>query len=278
MHQGEEVQNRLFPTAQWPATVKTRPPPERRDKLLLRSFKSAAFLMTILVPFGGVVNRGWNFQVRLMSSFMGKARRGMQRSSVLIEWLRENCIIYCFPLTPFKEEQNWPGQFHVIVFLFVFQDPPTSVSLGLRMEEMIFNLADTHLFFNDLEVSLFSNLPMLCMNPLLFFINLMVRRIRAAHTGLSKATTVSQRGARQSPVDEVLPWSSGDAMNFTCSVILCHSWVSSPALISSVLLTPTAASSICHALVFLRPLCLPQCHAVCSVSLSTYAEDPRVTA
>ncbi|KAG8133685.1 putative Eyes absent-like protein, partial [Naja naja] len=30
------------------------------------------------------------------------------------------------------------------------RDPPTSVSLGLRMEEMIFNLADTHLFFNDL--------------------------------------------------------------------------------------------------------------------------------
>uniref|UniRef100_A0A8C7DJF4 Eyes absent homolog n=2 Tax=Oncorhynchus kisutch TaxID=8019 RepID=A0A8C7DJF4_ONCKI len=32
------------------------------------------------------------------------------------------------------------------------RDPPTSVSLGLRMEEMIFNLADSHLFFNDLEV------------------------------------------------------------------------------------------------------------------------------
>ncbi|XP_078712437.1 protein phosphatase EYA1-like isoform X2 [Lampetra fluviatilis] len=31
------------------------------------------------------------------------------------------------------------------------KDPATSVSLGLRMEEMIFNLADTHLFFNDLE-------------------------------------------------------------------------------------------------------------------------------
>ncbi|XP_028659448.1 eyes absent homolog 1 isoform X2 [Erpetoichthys calabaricus] len=31
------------------------------------------------------------------------------------------------------------------------RDPPTSVSLGLRMEEMIFNLADAHLFFNDLE-------------------------------------------------------------------------------------------------------------------------------
>lgn len=33
-----------------------------------------------------------------------------------------------------------------------FQDPPMAVTLGLRMEEMIFNLADTHLFFNDLEV------------------------------------------------------------------------------------------------------------------------------
>nr|QRF78318.1 Eya [Euperipatoides kanangrensis] len=31
------------------------------------------------------------------------------------------------------------------------KDPPAAVSLGLRMEEMIFNLADTHLFFNDLE-------------------------------------------------------------------------------------------------------------------------------
>lgn len=28
-----------------------------------------------------------------------------------------------------------------------------AVTLGLRMEEMIFSLADTHLFFNDLEVS-----------------------------------------------------------------------------------------------------------------------------
>lgn len=31
------------------------------------------------------------------------------------------------------------------------KDAPASVALGLRMEEMIFNLADTHLFFNDLE-------------------------------------------------------------------------------------------------------------------------------
>lgn len=46
---------------------------------------------------------------------------------------------------------------------FFLQDPPTSVSLGLRMEEMIFNLADTHFFFNDLEVSparfVFSGVP-----------------------------------------------------------------------------------------------------------------------
>lgn len=165
----------------------------------------------------------------------------------------------------------------MIVLLFVFQDPPTSVSLGLRMEEMIFNLADTHLFFNDLEVSFFFNVSMLCTTPVLFFINLMVRRIRAAHSVLSKTTTVSQRGACQSPVGEVLPWSPGDAMNFTCPAILCHPWVSRPAPISSVLLTPTAASSICHALVFLPPLRLPQCHAVCSVSLSTSAEHPPVT-
>ncbi|OXB68413.1 hypothetical protein ASZ78_010034 [Callipepla squamata] len=32
------------------------------------------------------------------------------------------------------------------------KDPPMAVTLGLRMEEMIFNLADTHLFFNDLEI------------------------------------------------------------------------------------------------------------------------------
>lgn len=44
----------------------------------------------------------------------------------------------------------------VCLLHFFFKDPPTSVSLGLRMEEMIFNLADTHLFFNDLEVSVHS--------------------------------------------------------------------------------------------------------------------------
>ncbi|EQB78769.1 eyes absent 4 isoform 2-like protein [Camelus ferus] len=35
--------------------------------------------------------------------------------------------------------------------LLYSSDPPMAVTLGLRMEEMIFNLADTHLFFNDLE-------------------------------------------------------------------------------------------------------------------------------
>lgn len=33
------------------------------------------------------------------------------------------------------------------------QDPATVLNLGLQMEELIFELADTHLFFNDLEVS-----------------------------------------------------------------------------------------------------------------------------
>lgn len=32
------------------------------------------------------------------------------------------------------------------------QDPATVLNLGLQMEELIFELADTHLFFNDLEV------------------------------------------------------------------------------------------------------------------------------
>lgn len=34
------------------------------------------------------------------------------------------------------------------------QDAPSSVQYGLGMEEMIFNLADSHFFFNDLEVGL----------------------------------------------------------------------------------------------------------------------------
>lgn len=35
----------------------------------------------------------------------------------------------------------------------LFQDPTVVIGSGLTMEEMIFEVADTHLFFNDLEVS-----------------------------------------------------------------------------------------------------------------------------
>lgn len=38
------------------------------------------------------------------------------------------------------------------------QDPATVLNLGLQMEELIFELADTHLFFNDLEVNCPSHL------------------------------------------------------------------------------------------------------------------------
>lgn len=34
----------------------------------------------------------------------------------------------------------------------LFQDTQQIVQLGFRMEEMIFSLADTHFFFNDVEV------------------------------------------------------------------------------------------------------------------------------
>lgn len=38
-------------------------------------------------------------------------------------------------------------------FLFLLcQDPTIVIGSGLSMEEMIFEVADTHLFFNDLEV------------------------------------------------------------------------------------------------------------------------------
>lgn len=34
-----------------------------------------------------------------------------------------------------------------------FQEPQQYIQLGFRMEEMIFSLADTHFFFNDIEVN-----------------------------------------------------------------------------------------------------------------------------
>lgn len=39
----------------------------------------------------------------------------------------------------------------ICIFCF-FQDPTLVIGSGLSMEEMIFEVADTHLFFNDLEV------------------------------------------------------------------------------------------------------------------------------
>jgi hypothetical protein len=39
-----------------------------------------------------------------------------------------------------------------VFFLTVSQDPTVVIGSGLTMEEMIFEVADTHLFFNDLEV------------------------------------------------------------------------------------------------------------------------------
>ncbi len=38
-----------------------------------------------------------------------------------------------------------------LLFCFFLKDAQTAMSLGLRIEEIIFNLADAHLFFNDLE-------------------------------------------------------------------------------------------------------------------------------
>ena len=51
-------------------------------------------------------------------------------------------------------EPNWLLSITFLFLIFFLQDPPASVNLGLKMEEMIFNLADTHFFFNDLEVNI----------------------------------------------------------------------------------------------------------------------------
>lgn len=54
----------------------------------------------------------------------------------------------------------------VCVFWFLFvQDPATVLNLGLQMEELIFELADTHLFFNDLEVNRLSHLCWITVSP-----------------------------------------------------------------------------------------------------------------
>jgi len=60
----------------------------------------------------------------------------------------------------------------------------------------------------------------------------------------------------QSHSGEVLPRSPRETVTLTCAVSLRHSWVTSAAPTAHLLPTPIAASSICQALVFLRPLCL----------------------
>lgn len=57
--------------------------------------------------------------------------------------------MFVWDLPPPRKEIDVNGKKNVILLQ---QDTTTSVRIGLMMEEMIFNLADTHLFFNDLEV------------------------------------------------------------------------------------------------------------------------------
>lgn len=53
--------------------------------------------------------------------------------------------------TPMSVHDFFPIEQQVSV---LFQDPTHVIGSGLTMEEMIFEVADTHLFFNDLEVGI----------------------------------------------------------------------------------------------------------------------------
>lgn len=53
-----------------------------------------------------------------------------------------------------------------------------AVTLGLRMEEMIFNLADTHLFFNDLEVRILKTENNYCQHKNSQMVSFMSKTIR----------------------------------------------------------------------------------------------------
>uniref|UniRef100_A0A667XDA3 Eyes absent homolog n=1 Tax=Myripristis murdjan TaxID=586833 RepID=A0A667XDA3_9TELE len=55
------------------------------------------------------------------------------------------------PSPPPDSDLEVRDQTRPLILTNTTRDPPMAVTLGLRMEEMIFNLADTHLFFNDLE-------------------------------------------------------------------------------------------------------------------------------
>jgi len=62
-----------------------------------------------------------------------------------------------FALFPFSQ-RTCSKSVHQSVYLrccvsaILLQDTHSVVQLGFRMEEMVFNLADTHFFFNDVEV------------------------------------------------------------------------------------------------------------------------------
>ncbi len=43
--------------------------------------------------------------------------------------------------------------FNLMRINLIFQDAQSTVQLGYRIEDLIFKLADTHLFFNEIEVS-----------------------------------------------------------------------------------------------------------------------------
>jgi len=60
----------------------------------------------------------------------------------LVSFLTKNLFKICSPVSLFK----------MLSICSPSQDTHSVVQLGFRMEEMVFNLADTHFFFNDVEV------------------------------------------------------------------------------------------------------------------------------
>uniref|UniRef100_A0A8C2BMP4 Eyes absent homolog n=1 Tax=Cyprinus carpio TaxID=7962 RepID=A0A8C2BMP4_CYPCA len=80
------------------------------------------------------------FHSLLTGSFAQKFGK-VQNCFAELQTGRSNACFF-FPLLTFL---LFPG-----MLLFI-QDPATVLNLGLQMEELIFELADTHLFFNDLE-------------------------------------------------------------------------------------------------------------------------------
>jgi hypothetical protein len=63
------------------------------------------------------------------------------------------CFLTCYNLKNLFNSAS--SLVSIFPFHWIFQDVPGSIQLGVGMEELIFNLSDTHFFFNDLEVSCF---------------------------------------------------------------------------------------------------------------------------